>query len=283
LAVGVGFAAFLLASSGSGSAWAGGDSETIATALITVAVVDIGAVAASTVYVAEGKRPDKTYALVEGIVGAPQALTGLVVTGAIASHESSGASTISATLLTIPTFMTIHGLWGATTDTAESGALYGVSWAEAADTQLTTAALFSGSNLNRSLGVLEVVATTPQIIVASTQAARKSVHDSSGWLAIDLWAGALFVHGVASIAFAKTPEEPPLPPPPPNPPPPPPQPIAPDHGPLAPDDAPPPAPPPPPSPQAPDGKRGPIVPNTVHVGAMGLPGGVGLSLSGELF
>ncbi len=242
----------------------------IAAVVVTLVVADLVFVGGDTVYAAQAERPDKTWATTSAIVGAPQTLILSIGTPLIAANvnEPYGAP-LAATLSTIPAFVTIYGAWGASSSTVDPGALYGVSWATAANGMFTLAALghaTQGRLGGRAFGIMEVIATTPQLAVASAQLAQPNLGSKAGWIGLEAWAGALFVHGVAAIVVGGNDDgPPPLPPPEPprNPPPPPPD-MPP--GPFVPDDPP---------------KHGPI--ESMRIAPMPVPGGFVIGAFGTLF
>jgi hypothetical protein len=269
----------------------------IAAVVVTIVLADLAFTIGNTVYVARNERPDKAWATAGAIVGGPQALVLSIGVPIITTSINDPAGTsLLVGLSSIPTFMTIYGAWGASTDTADPGALYGVSWATAGNGMFTLVDIANATNGKlggRSLGVFEMVATAPQIAVASAQLAKPDLGSKAGWIALDAWAGVLFVHGVAATIVGGPGEElPPIPPEPP--PPPPPNPIVPEPapmppGPFVPDDqdpgraVPPPPPPPPPHGRARPLRRDAVVPGSLSVAPLTLPGGMGLSLRGALF
>jgi hypothetical protein len=270
--------------------------------LITLVVTDLVFVAGNTVYVARAETPSKAWGTTEAIVGAPQAVIAGIATPVVsASVRDKWAPPLISLTATFPTFMAVHGTWTATTSGVDPGALYGVSWATSANGMLTLAALgraTSGRLGGSSLGIVEMVATSPQMAVASVQAARPHGSDRAGWIALDAWAFALFVHGVASVVAGSDegtslPAEPPPPPPLP---PPPAAPHSPDS-PITPDT---PFAPPPPvrpgSPVTPDPpststsgrapaptSTGVLVPRSVGVAPLPIGGGAGIGVQGLLW
>ncbi|HEY8077309.1 MAG TPA: hypothetical protein VIF62_24455 [Labilithrix sp.] len=260
--------------------------------VLGIAVTDIAYVTIDSVYAASPERPPHEIAIVEAGVAAPQAVIGYGLTTFIGANEkASWGDAVSAGITTIPSFMLVHGVWGGTTKHADAGALYGVSWATGADAALTSAVVgraLSGHLGGTTFGVFEMIATAPQIAVATQQAATPSIGSKAGWIALDAWAGALFVHGVASAIAGEvtSPEVPPrVPPVPPN-------------GPLAPDGTTPSRPmqdgPPPPrpdgSPEVPSGPLAPdpppsglVVPGSTMLAPMPVAGGGGIAIVGALF
>jgi hypothetical protein len=178
--------------------------------LLAVLVVDAAAVTYDTFVVASNERPLPGIAAAEAIVALPQVLAyGWLVEQMTRSKESlSPLVAVGA----VPSFMMVHGVWGAASRRVDPGALYGASWAVGIDSALTVNAIGAARSprlMGRSAGTVEMVLTAPQMAVATTEAAvTKDGEDRTGWLLLDGWAGALFVHGAASAVVGDPPREP---------------------------------------------------------------------------
>jgi hypothetical protein len=79
-------------------------------------------------------------------------------------------------------------------------------------------ATVSGRPFPRALGAMEMALTAPQIAV-SAYGIRADPHNVGGYAAIAGWSGALFAHGLVSVALPRDTRRPPAEPvPPPKPP-----------------------------------------------------------------
>ncbi len=254
----------------------GGDGI-LATALVVFLLADAGFLTYDTIVAAQNDHPATGACLAEAIVATPQVLLYTALVGDLGRGRETG---IVASIATLPSFLAVHGVWGAATKKTDPGTLYGVSWAAGANLAFTLPAVSAstrGTLLDRTSGVLEMMATTPQIVVATTVATRESGSERAAWYALDGWAGVLFVHGAASTIVGQREEEPATPPPPPVP-------VTPDT-PIAPD-APTPSGPleiETPEKEAPPKPSGLLVPGSLRVRPMAVQGGAGFSIGAILW
>lgn len=106
-------------------------------------------------------------------------------------------------ILALPPALATHGAWSLSNRDRESGTTFSVSYAVGVDAVLTThafATALHGRLLTPAMGIGEVLAASPQGIVAWVQAVRDPAHRTE-WAALSAWSGALVLHGLFSAAL----------------------------------------------------------------------------------
>src|SRR5262249_1471294 len=96
-----------------------------------------------------------------------------------------------------------HGIWGLASPQSDTGLLMGGSLAVGANLALTVGAISSATGKRlpgRAFGVVEMLLTTPSIAVGSYELATPGRPSQPPCAGLTAWPGALFVHGVASLA-----------------------------------------------------------------------------------
>ncbi len=226
--------------------------------LVGLAVADVSLGVYEGVLAAHGQRPSTGVGIAEAVVFSPQAIVlgaaQAVFAGSLPDREReiAGLGLVPVSALTYATL--VHAVASEKLPTGRTGVLYGVSWAAGVDLALTLPALGSASDhrlFARSLGVMELALTAPQIGVAS-YGLVKDGRNAAGWASLAGCSGALFVHGLFSVALPH--REPP-----------------PDEP------SPPPSTPPPPAPP----KRPLLVPDSIDLGPAQVQGGAGIGVSGR--
>ena len=100
--------------------------------------------------------------------------------------------------------LSAFGIYGLASSRVSSTALYGLAWGIGFDTALTaktTALALQGEWSPRSIAITQLVAATPQLIVAGyALASPESIpNQRAAVLALGGWSSAILVHGVASL------------------------------------------------------------------------------------
>jgi hypothetical protein len=169
---------------------------------------------------AAGEAPAHGWLVAETAIAAPQALflNGLLPFAAINGGEPDTSVIIIPTAMV--TTLAVHGTSGLVFSPQPAEHI-GLSAAVATNATLTNAALtraFSGELSSIPVAAIQVSATVPQIIVGTVKAATLA-EERARWIGLTAWAGALFLHGVASLIWGDdqegeptmAPEPPPLP------------------------------------------------------------------------
>ena len=174
------------------------------TVLVTGTVFTIHDVGA----LAQGQPPAIGWSIAESVLVVPQAL---LFDGLLGwQHANGERSGFLSALVLVPAAwtgaMSAHGIWSLASPNTDRGTVYGVSWALGANLAFTTGAVGALFDKRRTppaaFGVLEVLGTTPTILVGAAQLLDPAGRDKGAWTALTAWSGALFVHGAASITAA---------------------------------------------------------------------------------
>jgi hypothetical protein len=223
----------------------------LAASLVGLALTDVGFGIYEGIEARRGQHPTSGVGIAEAVVFTPQALafgTVQAVYASVGPGEDKEAAGIAAVPVSAFVYATlVHAVVNEKLPTARTGVLYGASWAAGVDLALTVPVLAAASQhrlFPRALGGVELALTAPQIAVAS-YGLVKDGRNAAGWASLAGCSGALFVHGLLSIAVPR--REPPA-------------------------DAPPP-------PRAP--KRPLLVPSSIDFGPARMQGGAGIGVSGR--
>jgi hypothetical protein len=190
------------------------------------ALADIGFGIYDGVKAGRGEPPARGVAIAESVVAAPQVVISLIAVGAFGRDVARNGGDQSVLLVAtgISSALFTHGVWGAQAPPVHQGVLEGVSWAVGCDAAFSVTAIAAATRptlFGRAVGGVEMALTAPQI-AAMSYGIVKDPHDVALWAPMTAWSGALFLHGLLSVALSRdASSEPPPPPPPPEPPPPP--------------------------------------------------------------
>lgn len=173
----------------------------------------------------QGEPPALGWSIAESVLMTPSAL--LLDTLLAMQHGKEGpGSNFSSALFLIPGAwtgaMSAHGIWSLAAPNTDRRTVYGVSWAIGANLAFTTGAVSALFNERRTppvaFGILEMLGTTPTILVGASRLLGNDDRYRAPWAALTVWSGALFVHGGITLATAivrgrregpAVPEEPP--------------------------------------------------------------------------
>jgi hypothetical protein len=181
-------------------------------------LADAGFVTYDAMAAAGVARPRVGAGIAEAAVTAPQALVSSAAAGYLASHDAENNPWLAGFMLLpgVLDSLLVHGAFAGASLPASSGALYSASWATGFDTAFTFAAIGAATShqvLPRAIGAMEMALTAPQI-AATSYSMVKDPHDVRERAALAGWSGALFLHGLFSVALPRPERTSPPPPPP---------------------------------------------------------------------
>ncbi|HVK63575.1 MAG TPA: hypothetical protein VM694_03830 [Polyangium sp.] len=158
--------------------------------------------------VSQGEPPGLGWSIAESALMTPSAL---LLNGLLArAHVDGIDSNLLAAVFLVPAAwtgaMSAHGIWSLAAPNTDRGTVYGVSWALGANLAFTTGAVSALVDEKRTpsmaFGILEMLGTTPTILVGAAQLLDPAGRDRAAWTALTAWSGALFVHGGITLTTA---------------------------------------------------------------------------------
>jgi len=190
-------------------------SDDIGNAIGTVLIAGTTVLVTGTIFtlhdigsLAQGGPPARGWAIAETALMSPQ--TPYFHYWLVRDHASGERSGALSAFLFIPAAWTsalsAHGIWWLASPNADPGTVLGVSWALGANLAFTTGAVGSLFHKRRvpplAFGVLEMIGTTPTILVSAAQLVDPAGRDKEAWAGLTAWSGVLFLHGAATVAAA---------------------------------------------------------------------------------
>ncbi|MDI1434466.1 hypothetical protein [Polyangium sorediatum] len=158
--------------------------------------------------VSPGEPPALGWSIAESALMTPSALllNGLLVRAHLDGIDSNLVTAVFLVPAAWTGAMSAHGIWSLAAPSTDRGTVYGVSWALGANLAFTTGAVSALLHENRTppmaFGIVEMLGTTPTILVGAAQLLDPAGRDRGAWTALTAWSGALFVHGGITLATA---------------------------------------------------------------------------------
>jgi hypothetical protein len=190
----------------------GGVAEIFVGGVVLVGAVVVAGVVftANDAYRAGNDEPSSSgWHIGEAVHGVGAGLGFDIAAGVMGHDEGGGGGTTFTTFVGMwASTLAVHGIWGQV-DASHPRPQLGISAAIGANLALTSGAigvLSSGSRSTVPFGVLEILATTPALVVGIRTLADRDRGDKPAWAALTAWSGVLFAHGVAAFTVGVVPQ-----------------------------------------------------------------------------